>query len=74
MVTILDRINPTAAVVDEKRVRHPEKAHKPDTPVLRIESPTGDHDPFWLITGYDEAMKVSKEPLVKMTSSLTRTS
>ncbi|MGG7518210.1 lipoyl synthase [Allorhizobium undicola] len=30
MVTILDRTQPT-----EKRVRHPEKAHKPDTEVLR---------------------------------------
>ncbi len=30
-------------------------------PVTRIESPRGDHDPFWLITGYDEAMKVSKD-------------
>jgi cytochrome P450 len=30
-------------------------------PVTRIESPKGDHDPFWLITGYDEAMKVSKD-------------
>ncbi len=31
------------------------------SPVTRIESPRGDHDPFWLITGYDEAMKVSKD-------------
>ncbi|MCE6077101.1 lipoyl synthase [Agrobacterium vitis] len=30
MVTILDRTKP-----DEKRIRHPEKAHKPDTEVLR---------------------------------------
>jgi len=32
-----------------------------ESPVTRIESPKGDHDPFWLITGYDEAMKVSKD-------------
>lgn len=32
-----------------------------ESPVTRIESPLGDHDPFWLITGYDEAMKVSKD-------------
>lgn len=31
------------------------------SPVLRIESPSGDHDPFWLVTGYDEVMKVSKD-------------
>jgi cytochrome P450 len=30
-------------------------------PVRRIESPTGDFDPFWLVTGYDEVMKVSKD-------------
>ncbi|MVA20765.1 lipoyl synthase [Agrobacterium vitis] len=30
MVTILDRTKP-----DDKRIRHPEKAHKPDTEVLR---------------------------------------
>ena len=32
-----------------------------ETPVVRIESPTGDHDPFWLLTRYDDAMRVSKE-------------
>jgi lipoic acid synthetase len=31
MVTILDRTN----IDDTKRVRHPEKAHKPDTEMLR---------------------------------------
>ena len=31
------------------------------SPVTRIESPSGDHDPFWLVTGYDEVMKVSKD-------------
>ena len=31
------------------------------SPVLRIESPSDDHDPFWLVTGYDEVMKVSKD-------------
>ena len=30
MVTILDRTSS-----DEKRIRHPEKAHKPDTEVMR---------------------------------------
>lgn len=30
-------------------------------PVTLIESPTGDHDPFWLVTGYDEVMRVSKD-------------
>ena len=32
-----------------------------ETPVVRIESPTDDHEPFWLVTGYDEVMKVSKD-------------
>ncbi|MGQ3279661.1 MAG: lipoyl synthase, partial [Shinella sp.] len=32
MVTILDRTNPSP---DAKRVRHPEKANRPDTEVLR---------------------------------------
>ena len=32
-----------------------------ETPVVRIESPTGNHDPFWLLTRYDDAMRVSKE-------------
>ena len=32
-----------------------------ESPVTRIESPSGDHDPFWLVTGYDEVMKVSKD-------------
>ncbi|GHA02624.1 cytochrome P450 [Novosphingobium arvoryzae] len=31
------------------------------SPVVRIESPSDDHDPFWLVTGYDEVMKVSKD-------------
>ena len=31
------------------------------SPLTRIESPSGDHDPFWLVTGYDEVMKVSKD-------------
>ena len=31
------------------------------TPVLRIESPGGDHDPFWLITRYDDVMRISKD-------------
>lgn len=35
MVTILDRINLAPAAAEEKRVRHPEKAHKPDTEVMR---------------------------------------
>ncbi len=32
-----------------------------ETPVLRIESPTGDHDPFWLITRHDDVMRISKD-------------
>ena len=32
-----------------------------ETPVVRIESPTGDHDPFWLLTRYDDTMRVSKD-------------
>lgn len=31
------------------------------SPVMRVESPDGDFDPFWLLTGYDEVMRVSKE-------------
>lgn len=31
------------------------------TPVVRIESPDGDFDPFWLLTRYDDAMRVSKD-------------
>lgn len=32
-----------------------------ETPVLRIESPSGDHDPFWLVTRYDDVMRISKD-------------
>ena len=32
-----------------------------ETPVVRIESPDGDFDPFWLLTRYDDAMRVSKD-------------
>jgi cytochrome P450 len=32
-----------------------------ETPVVRIESPTDDHEPFWLLTRYDDAMRVSKD-------------
>lgn len=32
-----------------------------ETPVLRIESPDDSHDPFWLVTSYDDVMRVSKE-------------
>ncbi|MEY4239966.1 MAG: hypothetical protein RL339_2567 [Pseudomonadota bacterium] len=32
-----------------------------ETPVVRIESPAGDFDPFWLLTRYDDAMRVSKD-------------
>lgn len=31
------------------------------TPVVRIESPNDDFDPFWLLTRYDDAMRVSKD-------------
>lgn len=32
-----------------------------ETPVLRIESPAGDHEPFWLITRHEDAMRISKD-------------
>ncbi|MFC0588657.1 cytochrome P450 [Novosphingobium aquiterrae] len=32
-----------------------------ETPVVRIESPDGEFDPFWLLTRYDDAMRVSKD-------------
>ena len=32
-----------------------------ETPVVRIESPDGVFDPFWLITRYDDAMRISKD-------------
>ena len=32
-----------------------------ETPVLQIESPTGDHDPFWLITRHEDVMRISKD-------------
>ena len=32
-----------------------------ETPVVRIESPTGDHEPFWLVTKYDDVMRISKD-------------
>ena len=31
------------------------------SPLTWIESPTGDHDPFWLVTGYDAVMQISKD-------------
>ncbi|MBZ5761501.1 MULTISPECIES: lipoyl synthase [Rhizobium] len=54
MVTILDTINPSAL-----RIRHPEKAHKPDTEVLRkpdwirVKAPTS--------KGYAETRAIVKE-------------
>ena len=56
MVTILDRITGETA---EKRVRHPEKAHRPDTEVLRkpewirVKAPTS--------KGYAETRSIVKE-------------
>ena len=32
-----------------------------ETPVLRIESPTDDHAPFWLITRHEDVMRISKD-------------
>ncbi len=32
-----------------------------DTPVVRIECPQGEFDPFWLLTRYEDAMRVSKD-------------
>ncbi|MFM5918614.1 MAG: cytochrome P450 [Novosphingobium sp.] len=31
------------------------------SPLTRIESPSGDHDPFLLVTGYDAVMQISKD-------------
>lgn len=44
--------NPLLDLFDEIRSK---------TPVLRIESQSGDFDPFWLLTRYDDAMRVSKD-------------
>ncbi|MBN8499848.1 MAG: cytochrome P450 [Sphingomonadales bacterium] len=30
-------------------------------PVVRIESATGDHEPFWLVTSYEDVMRISKD-------------
>ncbi len=32
-----------------------------ESPLTRIESPGGEFDPFWLVTGYDAAMQISKD-------------
>ncbi|MEQ1496123.1 MAG: cytochrome P450 [Novosphingobium sp.] len=32
-----------------------------ETPLLRIESADGSYDPFWLVTRYDDAMRISKD-------------
>ncbi|MFM2300527.1 MAG: hypothetical protein RLZZ84_263 [Pseudomonadota bacterium] len=32
-----------------------------ETPVVRIEAPDGDHEPFWLLTRYEDVMRVSKD-------------
>ncbi len=32
-----------------------------ETPVLRIESPTGDHEPFWLVTRHKDVLRISKD-------------
>ncbi len=32
-----------------------------NTPVIRIDSPTDEHESFWLLTGYDDVMRVSKD-------------
>jgi cytochrome P450 len=32
-----------------------------ETPVVRIESETGEFDPFWLVTRYDDVMRISKD-------------
>ena len=31
------------------------------SPLTLVKSPTGEHDPFWLVTGYDAAMQISKD-------------
>ncbi len=35
-----------------------------ESPVLRIEAPDGDHEPFYLLTRYEDVMRVSKENAV----------
>ena len=32
-----------------------------ESPLTWVESPTGDHDPFWLVTSYDAVMQISKD-------------
>ena len=32
-----------------------------ESPVTLVESANGEHDPFWLVTGYDEVMRISKD-------------
>lgn len=32
-----------------------------ETPVLRIEAPSGEFEPFWLVTRYDDVMRISKD-------------
>ncbi|MEE4539142.1 MAG: cytochrome P450 [Erythrobacter sp.] len=32
-----------------------------DMPVARVESPDGTHPPFWLVTTYDDVMRISKD-------------
>ena len=32
-----------------------------ESPVILVASPSGEHDPFWLVTGYDEVMRISKD-------------
>ena len=55
------------AVIDPKSYADWDKALdvfdrlRAETPVVRIESPTDDHDPFWLLTRYEDAMRVSKD-------------
>ncbi|MGH6787085.1 MAG: cytochrome P450 [Novosphingobium sp.] len=36
-------------------------AIRAETPVLRIEPPSGEIEPFWLVTGYDDVMRISKD-------------
>ena len=32
-----------------------------ESPVTLVASPAGEYDPFWLVTGYDEVMRISKD-------------
>lgn len=71
MVTILDRTSS-----EEKRIRHPEKAHKPDTEVMRkpewirVKAPTskGYHETRELVRSH-KLVTVCEEAIVRISAS-----